>query len=125
MFQEPLQCFNTFFMLEEGLVLSCESVCTRPFTTSTNFMSLRGSLPLNAHNVSICPSTSRLSLLTEYFLSVFGCKGTICYVHLSKQRCLVDLHTIYSSNTWRATLQSCERVFLPIDVNAATRDLTM
>ena len=88
-------------------------------------MSLRGSLPLNAHNVSICPFTSRLSLLIEYFLSVFGCKGTICDVHLSKRRCLVDLHTIDSANTQRATLQFYEQVFLPIDVNAAVRDLTM
>src|SRR5713226_1478688 len=112
-------------MLEEGLVLSCQNVYTRPLTASTNFMSLRGNLPLNAHNVSICPSTSRLSLLTEYFLSVFGCKGTICDVHLSKRCCLVDLHTIDSANTLRATLQCCERVFLPIDVIAVARDLTM
>ena len=63
--------------------------------------------------------------LLNIFLSVFGCKGTIFDVHLSKWRCLMDLHTIYSSNTRRATVQSYERVFLPIDVNAAARDLTM
>ena len=65
------------------------------------------------------------SLIIEYFLSVFGCKGTICDVHLSKRCCLVDLLTIDSSKMRQATLQSCERVFLPIDVNAAARDLTM
>ena len=100
-------------------------VYTRPFTSSTNFMSLRGNLPLNAHNVFICPSTSRLSLLIEYFLSVFGCKGTICDVHLSKRHCHVDLHTIDLANTWRAILKSCECVCLPIDVNVAVRDLIM
>ena len=63
--------------------------------------------------------------LLDIILSVFGCKGTIFYVHLSNWRCVVDLHTIDSSNTWKATLQSCEQVFLPMDVNAEARDLIM
>ena len=125
LFIKPLHLFNTSYVLDKGLVLLCPNVCTSPFTASTNFMSLWGIPPLNGHNVSICTSRWRLSLLTQYFLSVFGCKGTICDVHLSKQRCLVDLHTIDLANTRWATLNSCERVFLPINVNAAARDLTM
>ena len=122
---EPLQCFNTSFVLEQGLVLLCQNVCTSPFTTSTNFMSLRKNLPLNSHKVSIFPSTPSLYVLTEYFLSVFGCKHTNCDVHLIKLRCLVDLLTIDLAKTRQARLQSYEQVFLPIDVNASTRDFTM
>ena len=46
-------------------------------------------------------------------------------MHLSKRHCHVDLHTIDLANTRQAKLQSFERVFLPINVNAVARDLTM
>ena len=113
-------------MLEEGLVLLCQNACTSPFTASTNFMYLHRNLPLNAHNFSIRPSMSRLSLLIEYFFFfVFGFKLTIVYVHLIKRCCLVLLLTIDLAKTWHVILQSFEQYFLPIDVNALTRDLTM
>ena len=63
--------------------------------------------------------------VAKYFLSVFGCKGTNCDLNLSNRCCLVDLLTIDLANTQRAALQSYEQYFLPIDVNATTRDLTM
>ena len=112
-------------MLEASLVLSCQNACTSPFTAYTNFMSLHGNLPLNAHNFSIWPSMSRLSLLIEYFFRVFRFKLIIFYVHLIKRCCIVLILTIDSANTRCAILQPFERDFLPIDVNALTRDLTM
>jgi hypothetical protein len=36
---DPLLNFSTSFWLEEGLVFSCQKVCTSPLTAPINFMS--------------------------------------------------------------------------------------
>ena len=88
-------------------------------------MSLRGNLPLNAQNFFHLTFYVKTISSNKVFFRVFGFKLTISDVHLIKRRCLVLLLTIDSTNTRCAILQSFERDFLPIDVNALTRDFTM
>ena len=120
---EPILNFSAFFWLEEGLVLSCQKYCTGPFTTSMNFISEHGNLPMKSHT-HVWPESS-CYLLTQYLQSVLTSKLTSLDVGLGRQKALVLLFTIDRDNTGRATLGSFERDLFPIVLNPCTKLLTI
>ena len=63
---EHLLSFSTYIWLDEGLVWSCQNVCTNSLTASISFISRQGNLPTKAQQ-SFPPGVYRFSLITEYF----------------------------------------------------------
>ena len=77
---EPILSFSTSFWFEEGLVLSCQKLCTSPVTASTSFMSRCGNRPIKAQKICLIGcvkmfSTNRIPTEVFYIqINYFACR---------------------------------------------------
>ena len=120
---ENILNFSTYFLLDQGILLSCQNSYTNPFTTSMSFISECGNLPMKAHIYVWLESN--YSLLERYLQTVLILKPTILDVGLRSRRAIVIFFTIDCVNTRRAALRSFEWDLFPVVLNASTKILTI